>query len=90
LTCSLRCTNPRMPIWSVAGIVGAQSSPKPKNLEIPVWEPLSPLHRSNQEPLKKNQPPNKRHSLACSFICRGSHVTSNPVGGSVAAQSWLF
>ena len=53
LTCYLICTNPRMPIWSVAGIVGAQSSPKPKNLEIPVWEPLSPCTEVTKNLLKK-------------------------------------
>src|SRR6202035_3743530 len=49
-----------------------------------------PLHQSNQEPCKKNQPPNRRRSLTCSFFCRVSCVPSITVGGSVVAQTWLF
>src|ERR1700724_2914414 len=87
LTCSLICTNPCVPIWSVAGIVGPQTSPTPhKSRNSCVGAPVPP-HQSTQEPLKKNQPPNRRHSLTCSFICRQSHVHSIAVGGSVAAQS---
>jgi hypothetical protein len=37
----------------VAGIVGAPSSPKPKNLEIPVWEHLSPCTEVTKNPVKK-------------------------------------
>src|SRR3981189_1010156 len=48
-----------------------------------------PLHRSTQEPLKKNPPPNRRYSLTGSIICRWSHVHSIAVCGSVALQSWL-
>src|SRR4030081_2662533 len=53
LACSSICPDPHVPIWSVAGIVGPQSSPKPKNLEIPVWEHLLPCTKVTKNPVKK-------------------------------------
>ena len=51
--CSLVCTNPCVPIWTVVSIMGSQSSSNPKNVEIPVWEHLSPCTEATKNPLKK-------------------------------------
>ena len=40
-----------------------------------------------QDHLKKVPPPDRIHSLMCSFICRRSHVHSIPVRASVLSQS---
>ena len=89
LMCSSRYTNPCVPIWTVASIVGPQNSPNTKNFEIPVWEHLSPYTEASKNLLKKNPPPGRIHNLTPSFISLWSHVYSLSVGGSVAAQSWL-
>ena len=85
LMSSLICKNPHGHTWSVAGIVGACSSPKTKNFEISMGE--FTLHQSNQEPLKKNQPPDRIYSWTCSLICTNPRVSIWSVCGTVGAQS---
>src|ERR1700724_2921603 len=79
------CNNPHVPIWSVAAIVGAYSSPKSKNFEIPGG--YFTLHRSSQEPLKKNRPPHRIYSLTCSLICTNPCVPIWSVAGIVGPQT---
>jgi hypothetical protein len=85
LICPLICINPCVPIWAVAGTVCPYSSPKPQNFEIPGG--YFTLHRSSQEPLKKNRPPDRIYSLTCSLRCTNPCVAIWSVAGIVGAQS---
>ena len=85
LTSPWICKNPHSHSWSVSGTVCPYSSPKPKNFEIPGG--YFTLHRSSQEPLKKNRPPDRIYSLTCSLRCTNPRVAIWPVAGIVDAQS---
>src|SRR3981189_609657 len=51
LTCSLICSNPRLHIWPVGGIVGPETSPNTPKFRNLYGETSNPLHQIAKNPL---------------------------------------